>query len=135
MPRITPRPKPTDEQILVCVRTDCPQCGRCMHAWYNNFRSITTLHSVTRFTIRVRRCENAECPRYRIPFRPESEGRLALPKSEFGLDVIAAIGSWRYQQQMSVPQMHQHLTQRGVAVSLPPSRICYHATTNFCLFT
>jgi hypothetical protein len=31
-----------------------------------------------------------------VAYRPEAEGRLALPKHEFGLDVIAWIGVLRY---------------------------------------
>jgi hypothetical protein len=33
------------------------------------------------------------------------------------LDVIAVCGTWRYQQQRSVPEIHQQLQQRGICVS------------------
>ena len=51
------------------------------------------------------------------PYRPEAEGRLALPKHEFGLDIIALIGMLRYQGHQSVPEIHRTLRGRGVAVS------------------
>jgi hypothetical protein len=42
---------------------------------------------------------------------------LALPKHEFGLDVIACVGTLRYAQHRSLPEIHQHLRHRGMAVA------------------
>jgi hypothetical protein len=41
----------------------------------------------------------------------------ALPHGEFGLDVIAAIGEWRFAEHRSVPEMHQRLIAQGVTIS------------------
>jgi hypothetical protein len=49
--------------------------------------------------------------------RPEEEGRWALPHGEFGLEVIALIGRWRYREHGSVPQMHRMLLERGVSIT------------------
>jgi hypothetical protein len=49
-----------------------------------------------------------------VPLRPEQEGRFALPEHEFGLDVIAAVGTLRHAQHRSVPEIHAELTRRGV---------------------
>jgi hypothetical protein len=56
-------------------------------------------------------------PAIQRPYRPEAEGRLGLPKHEFGLDVIALIGTLRYQEHQSVPEIHRTLRGRGVAIS------------------
>ena len=48
---------------------------------------------------------------------PEEEGRWALPHGEFGLDVIALIGAWRFAEHRSVPEMHQRLQARGLSIS------------------
>jgi hypothetical protein len=40
-----------------------------------------------------------------------------LPHGEFGLDVIALVGALRYQQQRSIPQIHEELQRRGVQVA------------------
>jgi hypothetical protein len=53
----------------------------------------------------------------RKPYRPEAEGRLALPKHAFGLDVIAFVGQQRYGHHRSVPEIHQALVERRVAVA------------------
>jgi hypothetical protein len=58
-----------------------------------------------------------ECPRYHVPYRPEEEGRWALPHGEFALEVIALIGRWRFREHRSVPEMHRALLTRGVSIS------------------
>src|SRR5262249_57399046 len=72
---------------------------------------------LTRCNLAIRRCHNRECPRHLSPYRPESEGRFALPKHEVGLDVIALIGTLRYAGHRSVPEIHQALLARDVGVS------------------
>ena len=42
---------------------------------------------------------------------------MALPRHEFGLDVVALIGRLRYAEHRSVPEMRTHLVGQGVAVS------------------
>jgi hypothetical protein len=88
-----------------------------MWAAYHNYRTITTLEDVVHLTLQIRRCLNRACPQFHRPYRPEEEGRLALPKHEFGLDVIAYVGTLRYAQHRSLPEIHQHLRSRGVAVA------------------
>jgi hypothetical protein len=48
---------------------------------------------------------------------------MALPQHEFGLEVIALVGALRYQQHRSVPEIHQALQSRGLA-------ICERSVTN-----
>jgi len=43
---------------------------------------------------------------------------LALPHHEFGLDVLALVGRLRHAEHRSVPEIHQELTRRGVAIAL-----------------
>jgi hypothetical protein len=42
---------------------------------------------------------------------------LALPKHEFGLDVMACVGTLRYAQHRSLPEIHEHLRHRGVVIA------------------
>jgi hypothetical protein len=42
---------------------------------------------------------------------------LALPRHAFGLDVVARVGVLRYTRHRSVPETHQALTARGVALA------------------
>jgi hypothetical protein len=84
---------------------------------YDNHHTVTGLKEVVHLRLKVRRCVNSECARYHLPYRPEEEGRWALPNHEFGLDVIAQIGTWRYQEHRTVPEMHKRLVEHGVAIS------------------
>jgi len=117
MARTTPRPPPTATRTLQPLGRHCPLCGETMWAAYHNYRTITTLDDVLHLTLQIRRCLNRACPHFRRPYRPEAEGRLALPKHEFGLDVVAWVGTLRYAQHRSLPEIHQHLLHRGVTVA------------------
>jgi len=88
-----------------------------MWAAYHHYRPITTLEDVVQLTLQIRRCLNRTCPPFHRPYRPEEEGRWALPKHEFGLDVVAWVGPLRYAQHRRLPAIYQHLRQRGGAVA------------------
>ena len=117
MPRPTPRPPPTLTQTLQPIVRHCPCCGDPMWAAYHNYRTITTLEAILRLTLQMRRCLNPACPQVRQPYRPEAEGRLALPKHAFGLAVLTCIGTPRSAHHHSVPTIHQALVERGMAVA------------------
>lgn len=117
MARRRPQPAATREEILECVRQECPECGGPLWNKYDNYRSIRTLQGIVRLRLKVRRCQNPKCEKFRCAYRPEQEGKWALPQYEFGLDVMALAGAWRYQEHRSVPQIHQQLQQQGVCIS------------------
>lgn len=124
MARKAPRGDADCEKTLRPLRCRCPVCGSRMWADYNNHRTVVTLQQTIRLTLRVRRCHKPGCPRYRKPYRPEAEGRYALPQHEFGLDVIALIGVLRYREHLSVPEIAVRLVQKhGLA-------ICERTVTN-----
>ena len=118
MARITPRPPPTQTLVLSCLNQRCPACGGPLWVAYEHERTVTSLEAVLAVTLQVRRCVNPACAFYHRPYRPEAEGRLALPHHEFGLDVIAWIGAGRYQEHDTVAEMHRELTRRGVVIAL-----------------
>lgn len=118
MARKVARPKAESEKTLTTLRKNCPECGRRMWADYDNRRTITTLTGLVGLKVRVRRCHNEACSRYLTSYRPEAEGRYVLPQHEFGLDVIALIGTLRYREHLSVPELHQRLTEDyGLSIS------------------
>ena len=117
MARTTSRPTPTATCTLQPLGRHCPFCGETMWAAYHNYRTITTLDDVVHLTLQIRRCLHQACPQFRRPYRPEAEGRFALPKHEFGLDVIASVGTLRDAQHRSMPEIHQHMRQRGVVIA------------------
>jgi hypothetical protein len=117
MARKVCRPEPTHTEHLEVLYQHCSDCQQRMWADYCNHRTVVTLLGLTRLILHVRRCHQPDCPRYLQPFRPEAEGRHALPQHEFGLDVVALVGTLRYSQHRSVPEIHQHLCGRGLAIA------------------
>ena len=113
----TPRPQATQERTLTPMLTQCPECGHRMWWDYTNDRKVATLEGVVRLWLQIRRCPNPDCSRYHRPYRPEEEGRIALPHYEYGLDVLALFGALRYPGHASVPEIHRTLVERGVSIS------------------
>jgi hypothetical protein len=116
MTRRTARPQPIRELELTNSTRRCPGCDGPLWAAYKNRRTVVTLDGVTRLAVQVRRCRDPDCPRFGVPLRPEHEGRVALPESEFGLDVIALVGRLRHAEHRSVPEIHAELVRRGVPI-------------------
>src|SRR4051812_34002752 len=114
MPRRTARPQPDQTLELPALTRACPACGGALWAAYKTQRSVTTLNGPVRLRLQARRCRQPDCSRHHVPLRPEQEGRFALPEHEFGLDVIAAVGTLRHARHRSVPEIHAELVRRGV---------------------
>lgn len=117
MARKVARPPAALTHRLDVVTVDCPACQKRMWADYCNRRTVASLGGLTQLILQVRRCHQRHCPRYLQPYRPEAEGHYALPQHEFGLDVLALIGALRYAEHRSVPEIHHHLTARGLAIA------------------
>lgn len=123
MARKASRAKATAQQTLELSMDRCVACGSRLRADYDNYRTVVTLGGLVRLRLRIRRCHCQGCVRSLVPCRPEAEGAWALPQQEFGLDVIALVGSLRYRGHQSVPEIHRELRSRGVAV-------CERSVTN-----
>ncbi len=115
--RSRPRPQPDRSLTLTPILLDCPECQHRTYADYNNYRTISTLDSVFRLTLTIRRCSNPECSRFLRPYRPEAESHFALPYHEFGLDVMALVGRLRYAEHRSIPEIYRELTRRGIVLA------------------
>ena len=118
MARRSARPQPDQTLELPTLTRACPECGASLWAAYKTQRTVTTLGGTVRLRLQVRRCRMPSCSRRAVPLRPEQEGRYALPEHEFGLDVVALVGTLRHAQHRSVPEIHAELTRRGVPLCL-----------------
>lgn len=117
MGRTSARARPERERVLRPARKLCPACGKSMRVRYENRRTLVTLSGAVRLRLKIRRCERQDCARHHRPYRPEAEGAIALPQHEFGLDVIALVGTLRHREHRSVPEIHAILRERGVAIA------------------
>jgi hypothetical protein len=107
----------TIDHVLEPLRTRCTACGGPLWIAYATTRTVVTLDGPVHFTVKVRRCQTRTCALYHRPYRPEEEGGWALPHNEFGLDVIAWIGTHRYVEHQTVPELHQALRGRGLDIA------------------
>lgn len=117
MARRTPRPQATHEQTLTPLKERCESCGHPLRVAKHSHRTLMMLSGLWKLTLVVRHCINPMCPRFHQRYRPEEEGHWALPHGEFGLEVIALIGSWRFREHRSVPEIHQALQARGMRIA------------------
>lgn len=111
------RPAPVRTDTLHCCQASCPACGRSTWQQYTFTRTLVRLEGVVRVRLHIRICQTPSCAQYHTAYRPEAEGRLALPQHEFGLDVIAEIGRLRYREHRSLPEIHTMLRSRDVPIS------------------
>ena len=116
MSRRESRPAAEVELRLEPQKTTCVECGQEMWVAYHAHRKVMTLEGLRGLTLQVRRCRNQGCSRYKCAYRPEEEGRWALPHGECGLDVIAKVGTLRYKEHRSIKEIHEHLKERGVQI-------------------
>src|SRR6478736_5918154 len=105
MARTSIRERPDREEVLWPVQTACPACGHPMRLRYDNCRTLVTLAGPVRLRLKIRRCEAADCSQRHRPYRPEAEG------------VIALVGMLRHREHRSVPEIHQTLRAREVAIA------------------
>jgi len=117
MARKQGKPAATKEVTLDVLEKSCRTCGQRLQMARHSHRRVTRLDGMYHLTIKVYQCHNEQCPRLRQVCRSEEEGGWALPHGEFGLDVITLVGTLRYQQQRSIPQIHQELLNRSLQVS------------------
>jgi hypothetical protein len=117
MARRSIRERPDREEVLWPVQKACPACGQPMRLRYDNRRTLVTLAGPIRLCLKIRRCERVECSRHHRPYRPEAESAIALPEHEFGLDVVALVGTLRHREHRSVPEIHKTLRECNVAIA------------------
>jgi hypothetical protein len=111
------RPAASAHRSLAPLRSRCWACGGPLWMAYHATRTVATLDGLCQLRLKGCRCVNTACALYYQPYRPEEEGAVALPKGEFGLDIIALIGALRYAEHRTVPEIHRHLLGHGVGIA------------------
>src|SRR6266699_1233293 len=117
MARRHPRPQATHEKTLTPLKERCESCSHPLWVAKHSHRTVLMWSGLWKLTLVVRHCIEHTCPRFHQRYRPEEEGHWALPHGEFGLEVIALIGQWRFREHRSVPEMHQALQARGISIA------------------
>lgn len=117
MARRSPRPEATQQVVLRPYQQVCDRCGEALWVAHHKKRTVTTLEGIYDLRLVIRQCPNSQCQEYHHRYRPEEEGSWALPHGEFGLDVIALVGTLRFREHRSVHEIHQELLRRGIQIA------------------
>jgi len=75
--------------------------------------TIERVHTLkgAQLQLKIRRCHYEIATANTFAYRPEAEGRWALPQHEFGARCDCLVG-YCYQHHRSVPEIHEQLQQR-----------------------
>jgi len=111
------RNRPSGHRPSAPLRETCEECGKRLWVAYHSHRKVMTFHGLWQLTAVIRQCSDPSCSLYHVRYHPEEEGHWALPHGEFGLDLIAKIGVWRFIEHRSVPEMHQRLLAAGISIT------------------
>lgn len=94
--------------VLKNVSRVCPRCGAALRFAYRRKRHVILLRERLALEVDVDRCSESTCPLH-AGFAPPEEGRLALPKFIYGLEVLTEIARLRWVLRQTLPEMHATL--------------------------
>lgn len=104
---------------MVAPEGSCPLCGCPLTIQQHRKRPLQTLTARQSVVLKDRGCSHPEgCRLASVLYRPVEEGKFALPRCEYGLDVIALVGERHCQENRSFRQIHKELAGKfGVDIS------------------
>ncbi|MCI3919087.1 transposase [Paenibacillus sp. TRM 82003] len=104
----------------------CLHCGaklkRSHTAWKKN---ISTLQGVIQAWSMAYVCSNANCNYQDIYYKSAEADSLAMKHTSYGFDVLALVGQLRFKHHMTIAEITEELTGRGVATSERNSQRLY----------
>ena len=120
-PRHRPRREfPEAERIIVeCDLEECPQCGERLEnrmPWHMR-KTVQTLAGPKFIAGKSKTCENPGCSHPGKNYYANRVLLISLPKSTYGLDVLAYIG-WRHEHEhKQFVEIHRELNERGILIN------------------
>jgi ssDNA-binding Zn-finger/Zn-ribbon topoisomerase 1 len=100
-----------EELILVAPMEKCPSCRHNLWIVQWRQRYVQTLDKCLHLVMKDKRCPSAGCPRPELRYRSPEEGRLALKRHDFGLDVVLFAGEKHLRESVSLPRVHRLLRE------------------------
>jgi hypothetical protein len=116
-----------EPRLLQPLIQNCLGCHQRMTTAYINQRTLTTLRGTLPLRLRIFWCTNRECHLFHRRYRPELEGRFAVPHCQFGLVVILAVGEAARKSLLpkksrvgisSISAVQATLAKHGIAISI-----------------
>lgn len=96
----------------------CVHCGeklkRSHTAWKKN---ISTLNGVIQAWSMAYVCSNTNCTYPKTYYKSAEADSLAMKHTSYGFDVLALVGQLRFKHHMTIAEITEELSERGVATS------------------
>jgi hypothetical protein len=107
-----------DFQLLIATapQTTCEVCEGPLHVTQHRERFVERLDGLVQLVRRDKRCGDETCPGRAKVLRPLEDLRFALPRMNFGTDVVIAVGARHLERHESVTLIAKELTERGVPI-------------------
>lgn len=104
----------------------CVHCGsklkRSHTAWKKN---ISTLNGVIQAWNMAYLCSNSNCSYPKTYYKSAEADSLAMKHTSYGFDVLALVGQLRFKHHMTIAEITEELTERGVSTSERNSQRLY----------
>ena len=106
-------------EIVECDFDNCPHCGEALkprNTWYMR-KSVQTLQGPVFVAGKSKECINPTCKHSGAHYYASKVLSISLPKSTYGLDVLALIG-WRHEHEhKQLVEIQRELNECGVLVN------------------
>jgi len=108
------------ERLIVdCELEICPHCGeklRSRNPWHMR-KHVQTLKGPIRVAGKSKECTNPECAQNGKHYYASRVNLISLPKSTYGLDVLAFIGWQHEHEHKQLVEIQRELNRRGILVN------------------
>jgi hypothetical protein len=105
--------------ILECDLETCPHCGELLdfrNTWHMR-KYVQTLKGPLFVAGKTRECANADCSHTGKHYYASKALMISLPKSTYGLDVLAYIGWQREHEHKQFVEIQRDLNARGILIN------------------
>jgi len=105
--------------ILECELSVCPHCGgplKARRTWHMR-KTIQTLEGPLFVAGKTKKCENGACSHLGQYYYASQAALFSLPKSTYGLDVLAYIGWQHEHEHKQLVEIQRALNARGILVN------------------
>jgi len=105
--------------IIECDLSECPHCGQPLKArntWHMR-KTVQTLDGPLFIGGKTRECANPNCSHSGKHYYASRALMISLPKSTYGLDVLAFIGWQHEHEHKQLVEIQGELNQRGILIN------------------
>lgn len=105
--------------ILECELMECPHCGEVLksrNTWHMR-KSVQTLKGSLFVAGKTKECTNVNCSHVGKHYYASQASLISLPKSTYGLDVLAYIGWQHEHEHQQLVEIQRELSERGILIN------------------